>query len=199
MNDLSLKPPAEIQATGIEFNSETSVEEFQKVWTFLIRAHDAFRLALGDAVAFAESQLKFSLDEMSLASGIDCGRLREYATVAKRIPLSRRSAKLRYEHHQAIAAQTTDKAEQLELLQYCEKNQPKASELRQMLRVKAGDQNALLSDNPGERFMPFPAIDRTADFIKRQKTEFWKDPTIKRDWLKRLKPLVEFYSDLERY
>lgn len=135
-----------ITPVGLDLDgAELTSDEYEHLGLFLgefFRAtrkpHDAAKWALGDFILFGEATLGEKYAQAMEATGRQRQTLMNYASVANRVPRSRRRETLTFTHHQMVAS--LDPRTQTRMLDLAEKHEWSSDELANAVRAwKAKD------------------------------------------------------------
>jgi hypothetical protein len=91
-------------ATSLELPSDLAFADYEHVLWALGRARDMTSWALGDAIRFGEAVYGERYAQAIEATGRAKSTLMNYVSVARRVPPSRRRARLSWSHHEAVAS-----------------------------------------------------------------------------------------------
>lgn len=132
-NSLMVLPPGvEVSAVGMKIAGNLSYQQWHDMMERLQAVHHSILWVIGDGLAYGEAWFG---EEFSQA-------IAEYSkqtvynamSVAKRVPIYRRTVNLSFSHHAEVAALSADK--QVEYLKLAAERRLKVSELRQLIRTK---------------------------------------------------------------
>jgi hypothetical protein len=92
---------------GLRLPESLSFGEWEKAGSQIARVADSTAWCLGDWLAYGQARYVDRYQQAIVAVGLDYQTLRNYTWVAKRFDLSRRRAKLSFQHHAEVASLTT--------------------------------------------------------------------------------------------
>lgn len=93
--------------TGLEFKHDLPYEAWRTIGAKLAERVDSSCWWLGDWLVFGERRYHRYQDALEM-TGLEYGTLRNYATVARRFPLSRRRDSLTFQHHATVCSLRDD-------------------------------------------------------------------------------------------
>jgi hypothetical protein len=119
-------------ATGLELPPDLKFSDYEHVLWALGRLRDMSAWALGDAIIFGDAAYGEKYAQAIEATGRAKATLVNYASVARRVPPSRRRARLSFSAHEAVASMNPD--EQNAWLARAEDERLSVEELRGLVR-----------------------------------------------------------------
>lgn len=195
-----------VNKLGIQFKDSTTFEQWAQVGASMARADSTLMWCLGDWLRFGEGKAKQwgkMYEDAVESSGYEYGTCKNAAWVAASIPLSLRSDKLSFSHHQAVAGMQGKGQEGYAFwLAAAESHGLSVRELAASLKhgkiMKLDDLKALAEGRKGI-FTPtgiHTAFSRAlAEATKLKKVDEW--PAKQRAvWKAQLRPIVDLYQQL---
>jgi hypothetical protein len=91
-------------ATSLELPNDLAFSDYEHVGWVLGRLRDMTAWALGDWIEYGDAVYGQRYAQAVEATGRAKGTLMNYASVARRVPRSKRRAELSWSHHEAVAA-----------------------------------------------------------------------------------------------
>ncbi len=145
---------AQLQFDGIgwEPNPGMSFDEYVEAGRRLGKVNRACAFLLGDWVNHGEHAYGDRYEQAAIQTGYDYGTLRNYASIAGQIPLSRRNDALSFTHHAVVAA-IKDTELQDKLLQRAASEHLTVEKLKSEVRAVKG---ALPRPAPQDETLPDP-------------------------------------------
>lgn len=134
-----------VTRVGLKFPKTLEFDCWERAGRRLMHIVDSSAWCIGDWVAYGEVHFPDRYRRASDTTGLGYGTLRNYASVARRFPVSRRRDKLSFQHHAELASLPT--AEQDKWLDLAEREGWSRSQLRHQLR-SSRDESAGL--NPAD-------------------------------------------------
>lgn len=89
---------------GLRFPKSMEYQSWERAGHQLTRIVDTSAWCLGDWVVYGETHFAERYRHAVDATGLDYGTLRNYASVARRIPLSRRRDTVSFQHHAEVVS-----------------------------------------------------------------------------------------------
>jgi hypothetical protein len=181
---------------GITFNESMTFEQWKNVGKFWNEVREAKQFWVGDWVNAGEAKYGEKYAQAIDETGYDYAVVRNISYVCGRIEMSRRRDKLSFEHHKEVAPLEPD--QQVKWLDLSEKESLTRNELRASIKAnrvvkdsteeKTGKMGALMTIEGWSLF----AVRWISDMRGKQLTPSQKEG-IKRE----LKPIVEYYNELQ--
>ena len=106
----------ELQPTGIRWLSQPSLDQYLALGDLLFKADQAYQWAIGDALVYGEDHFGEEWTQIQAQFRMSEGRMQSLASVARKIPRSRRRKNLTFTHHQEIAGKVDAPEQQKEWL-----------------------------------------------------------------------------------
>lgn len=122
---------------GLRFPRKLAFSEWERAGHQLTRVVDSSAWCLGDWLVYGQTHYTDSYRRVIDATGLDYGTLRNYASVARRVPLSRRRDTLTFQHHAEVAGLPGDEQEMW--LDRAEKQKWSRNQLRHRLSLSRGE------------------------------------------------------------
>ncbi|MEV0700912.1 LmbU family transcriptional regulator [Saccharopolyspora sp. NPDC050389] len=127
-----------LTSVGLRFPRRLDFADWERAGRRLTRIVDSSAWCLGDWAVYGKEYYPDRYARAVEATGLDYGTLRNYASVARRVPLSRRRDALSFQHHAEVAALPAD--EQEAWLEKAEKKGWSRNQLRHQLRLSRSRQ-----------------------------------------------------------
>lgn len=89
---------------GLKFPAEVSFDSWQRAGSQISRVVDSFAWCLGDWLVYGQRRYTDRYRQAVEAVGLHYQTLRNYASVARRVDLTRRRPALSFQHHAEVAA-----------------------------------------------------------------------------------------------
>lgn len=159
---------------GLRFPRGLEFAEWERAGHRLTRIADTSAWCLGDWVVYGKTHYPDRYARAVDATGLDYGTLRNYASVARRVPLSRRRDKLSFQHHAEVASLPADAQE--EWLDRAVKRGWSRNQLRHQIRLDRGQRSEPNKPEAALRRLSFDAelVDRWRDAAESSGIEFEK-------------------------
>lgn len=157
---------------GLRLPRNLEFAEWERAGQHLTRIVETSAWCLGDWVVYGKAHYPDRYARAVDATGLDYGTLRNYASVAGRVPLSRRRDKLSFQHHAEVASLPAD--EQEAWLDRAEKKGWSRNQLRHHLRQSRSKKSDLTKSEAALRRLSFDAelVDRWRIAAERSGVEF---------------------------
>lgn len=117
---------------GLHFHGQLTFEQWARIGHRVGRHANASLWWLGDWLVYGERMYEQRYRRAIALTGLDYQTLRNYATVARRFPLSRRRDKLSFQHHAEVCALSEEDRERW--LDRAQRERWSRNELRRQLR-----------------------------------------------------------------
>lgn len=156
-----------VTRVGLHCPRQLAFGEWERAGRKLARVVDSSAWCLGDWLLYGQTHYVDRYRRAIDATGLDYGTLRNYASVARRIPLSRRRDALTFQHHVEVAALPGD--EQEIWLDKAEKRGWSRNQLRHRLSLSRGKGKRSGRSHTSVRRLSFQAdlVDRWREAAER--------------------------------
>lgn len=136
----ALERHATFTDTALELSPETTYEEWAEIGSTLGRIHDASSFWIGDWVNFGERAYGEKYVQAVDETGLALSTLQNYASVANRVPPSRRrlTVTVKFSHHAEVAY--LDPGDQERWLDTAEEQGLKRDDLRRAIKAERNGQ-----------------------------------------------------------
>ncbi len=142
---VSLGHKVEVSPVGAVFAEDLSLEEFHAFFEAVKAITKSLQWIIGDWVAYGEDKLDFTYQELAYITGYKAKTLRNFAYVARNVPMSLRKDTLNFGHHSLVAA--LPEHQQLSWLDYAIRHKLPVAKLRMEI---AGTPTLPDDDDPAE-------------------------------------------------
>lgn len=121
-----------VYTVGAEFDAALTEPEWKSFFEVVRSIRRAVQWIVGDWATYGEHAFQWTYEDMAELTGFSAKTLREYAYVARSVPMSIRMDAISFGHHQVVSA--LPEHQQKSWLQYAQEKHLSVAQLRQAVR-----------------------------------------------------------------
>lgn len=123
--------PFRMTSTGLEIDGEITDDQWKTFFTAVQRIVSSMQWIIGDWMVYGELRLNKTYDQVAEVTGMAAATLKDYAYVARNVPMSVRTDALSFGHHKLLAS--LPEPQQAAWLDHAQKHEMSVSALRREL------------------------------------------------------------------